>query len=100
MAASNDGANLGATNYVFEVEIRAYQREIFSSLTVTHPPALFVSRHLSAETSEFEDLGEKVDIERLIHALTKLKLMHDVESNPGPSPDCLLAFVPCHSVDS
>lgn len=48
------------------------------------PLSSFVSIQEIEETSETVDVG-KVDLEKLLHALTKLKLMHDIESNPGPS---------------
>jgi hypothetical protein len=36
--ASNDGANLGATNVLIEVDIRAWGRDPFSSVTAVPRP--------------------------------------------------------------
>jgi hypothetical protein len=36
--ATNDGGNLGATNVLIEVDVRAWGRDPFSSATAIHRP--------------------------------------------------------------
>jgi propanediol dehydratase large subunit len=83
--ASNDGANLGATNVLIEVTVKAWDRDPFSS--VSSRPA--IPRPISSLNGSVVDLDEeeKVDLELLARALRRLKLMHDVEPNPGPGTD-------------
>jgi hypothetical protein len=77
--ASNDGANLGALNVLIEVDIRAWGRDPFSTVGA-------VPRPLSSQLDDIEivEEEEKADLEALARALRRLKLMHDVEPNPGP----------------
>jgi hypothetical protein len=65
LSATNDGAFLGALNVLIEIEIKAWERDPFSSVSSVIP-------------------ASKVDLERLSQSLVELKLEHDIETNPGP----------------
>lgn len=90
--ASNDGANLGATNVLIEVSVRAFDRDPFSSVSIpSHLSTNVKWTHRLNEGSNdlsspdcLQDEAEKSDLEILAGALRRIKLMHDVESNPGP----------------
>lgn len=62
---------------LIEVTIRAWGRTPFSSVS---EPSPVISTPGLIEVDE----DDKVDLKRLTTALCKLKLLHDVEPNPGP----------------
>jgi hypothetical protein len=85
--ATNDGADLGATNVIIEVSIRAWDRVPFGGVSAPdpiHPP-------LPSPSEDFEDVDTSDnDLRRLAYALRQLKL-RDIEPNPGPT-----TLVFCH----
>jgi hypothetical protein len=80
VAATNDGANLDATNVIIEISIRAWDRVPFAGVSLVKPVGS------SSQTADYEDLdpSSDVDLRRLADALRNLKL-RDIEPNPGPS---------------
>jgi len=63
VAASNDGGNLGATNVLIEVEVKAWLRDPFSGLAITKAPTVELSfEEVVADPTKVSS----IDLERLI----------------------------------
>jgi len=80
-----------------EISVKAWGRDPFASVTALGgreqiPRSLSLSSTRAASRERTSTVGNddplaalgKVDLKGLIKALVQLKLMHDVEPNPGP----------------